>query len=907
MFIAGYIALALSGQWLAVTPGRDAAIFLGSGLYFAVLLSSAPRDWTRWAITALLVEVMVEICLYHTQPVAAAFDAAGHALGVLAGAHAVRACRGLPFQLTTLTDVVAFALAAAIVCPSVSIVISLVHLALTSQTFENVGWLTYWTADAVGVLVMTPLLLTVRQYAGAWRTVPVTRWFEAAVLLVALVTILHFIFSNQLRTVFLALPMIVWAATRFSRLGVVVIMLVFMVVIVRYSALGLGPYGVSAMGRTLLAQSFLALTSICALCLSAVIGQYQAAQIALRQARDELETRVLERTAALAESERRLRLGNELFAIARAAAKITTLEWVVASDTPNFSDECAWLRGPLPAGGEYPSFVEQIHPDDRAGFIDMRQRALDTLQGGTFEFRVVRTDHIVLWVQSYQTVFADGQGNGVRMVAAVQDISSRKQSEFSLRASEQRLRALLDGIPERAWLKDADGRYIAVNRALEEGVGLPESKIIGKTLFDIRPVAVAERNTAEERMVISHGAMMRFERPSNTRGTWVETTKTPIYEADGRYAGMVGIWRDISVRKLAEQQTLEDSEQRYRTLVTATSQSVWMLDAEGSLVAVLKSLSGRTISEVRGRKWLAFVHPEDRAAAEIAVQIAMSDKSIYEHEFRVLDNAGGWRDILARAVPVMHEDGSVREWIGTSTDISRQKKAELALRESNQTLRRLSGRREEMLEAERARIAHNLHDGAGQSLNVVRMKLAALANQQTEMAPRATLRELLGIIDQVNQDIRTLEFELSPPVLRQLGLVPALRWLGEEMQRIYDLKVSVSDDGNDKVLSQLNRAATFRAVRELLINVVKHAKVDAAHVDAHLVDKTVVITVSDMGIGFDAAGTQTTAALGLGLAIVRERIEFCGGRVTFDSTPGAGTVNTIIMPLSVAAVPGVEV
>ena len=448
LFIAGYLALAAIGQWLAVVPGHGGVIFLTGGLYFAVLLSSAPREWPRWATTALVVEIMVEIGLYQTPLLPAVFDALGHALGALAGAYAVRVCRGLPFQLTTLTDVLAFSFAAAIVCPSVGI---------------------------------------------------------------------------------------------------------------------LGPYGTYG-GHPLLAQSFLALTSICALCLSAVIEQYQAAQAALRHARDDLENRVLERTAALAESERQLREGNALFAIARAAAKITTLEWIVASNTLNFSDDPAWLLGPLPASGAYPLFTEQIHPDDRARFVEMRQRALDTLQGGTFEFRVVRTDHIVLWVQSYQTVFAGANGKVMRLVAAVQDISARKLNESSLRASEQRLRALLDGIPERAWLKDADGRYIAANRAL----------------------------------------------------------------------------------------------------VNATSQSVWVLDAEGNLTAVLKSLTGKAVADVHGRNWLDFVHPDDREGAAAAMQAAMSSKSAYEHEFRVLNSKEGWRDVLARAVPVMHADGAVREWIGTS-------------------------------------------------------------------------------------------------------------------------------------------------------------------------------------------------------------------------------------------------
>lgn len=642
---------------------------------------------------------------------------------------------------------------------------------------EGSLWLIYWTGNAAGVLVVAPLILTFRQHGPACRGVPIARWLEGAVLALLLVVMLHFIFSNRPPTVFLSLPLLLWAAVRFGMPGMTLVIATFTVIIIGYSARGLGPYGafgVSPLHSALLAQSFLALATICALCLAAIIDQYQAAQGALRRARDELEQRVRERTAALAESEQRLR------------------------------------------------------------------------------------------------------------------------------ESEQRLRAMLDGIPERAWLKDAEGRYIAVNRAREEGYGLPAAKIIGKTIFDIRP-AVAERITAEDRMVMASGVLTRIERRSNTRGTWIEITKTPIFGVDGKFAGIVGIWRDIAVRKEAEQQALLDSEQRYRTLVNATSQAIWILDAEGSLKSIIKSITGHDVGH-KDRNWLDFVHADDRAGAADAMQAAIASKAAYEHELRILKRNGGWWDVLARAVPVLHADGSVREWIGTSMDISARKQAEQAVRESHQTLRRLSGRREEMLEAERGRIAHNLHDGAAQSLNVARLKIAALAQRESEglqVAPSGELREILQVIDQVNREIRSLEFELSPPVLRQLGLVPALRWLSEEMQRSYGIDVSVSDDGEDKPLSQSNRASTFRSVRELLINVAKHAKVNAAHVDTQRVERTVVVTVSDMGAGFDAVNRDVIETSGLGLVGVRERIEFSGGNVKFNSAPGSGSVATITMPLTV--------
>ena len=130
-------------------------------------------------------------------------------------------------------------------------------------------------------------------------------------------------------------------------------------------------------------------------------------------------------------------------------------------------------------------------------------------------------------------------------------------------------------------------------------------------------------------------------------------------------------------------------------------------------------------------------------------------------------------------------------------------------------------------------------------------------------------------------------------------MVPAIGWLAEEMQRSYGLTVLINEDeGEDKPLDQTRRASMFRAVRELLINVAKHAKVNTAHVDVQRSAHDLQITVSDMGKGFDTATLDQLETSGLGLTGVRERTEFSGGCMQVSSVPGAGTAITITMPLN---------
>jgi signal transduction histidine kinase len=147
--------------------------------------------------------------------------------------------------------------------------------------------------------------------------------------------------------------------------------------------------------------------------------------------------------------------------------------------------------------------------------------------------------------------------------------------------------------------------------------------------------------------------------------------------------------------------------------------------------------------------------------------------------------------------------------------------------------------------------------------------------------------------------MRTLAFQLSPPVLHTLGLVPALEWLTEEMERVYGLQVRLSDDGAAKPLDEPSRTTLFRAVRELLINVAKHAGARMAQVTSLRSGKRITLAVSDNGSGFDYQEMLRAAPGkgGLGLMGARERLEFIGGEMHVDSRPREGTTVTLIAPL----------
>jgi signal transduction histidine kinase len=136
--------------------------------------------------------------------------------------------------------------------------------------------------------------------------------------------------------------------------------------------------------------------------------------------------------------------------------------------------------------------------------------------------------------------------------------------------------------------------------------------------------------------------------------------------------------------------------------------------------------------------------------------------------------------------------------------------------------------------------------------------------------------------------------------LFELGLLPAMQWLVEEIRRLYGIVVNLRDDGRGKALDHALRSVVFRCVRELLINVAKHAKVGAAEVALATESESLVIAVSDHGIGFDASEIdRTISGGGFGLVSIRERINHLGGDVKVESGPQGGTTITLTVPLSV--------
>jgi PAS domain S-box-containing protein len=196
-------------------------------------------------------------------------------------------------------------------------------------------------------------------------------------------------------------------------------------------------------------------------------------------------------------------------------------------------------------------------------------------------------------------------------------------------------------------------------------------------------------------------------------------------------------------------------------------------------------------------------------------------------------------------------------------------------------------------EQEKRRIATELHDCISQPLALSKIKLAHLNDMATSDESRKVIAELLGLIELTIKETRTLTFELSPPILYELGLTQAIKWLIDQFRDKYGLEIILEDNEHEKQFGHNIRFFIFQAVRELLVNIVKHAHADRVNISMTNNNESLRIIIEDNGIGFPG---HPPIKNGYGLFNIREKMNHINGHFEIDSNSGQGTIVTLVAP-----------
>ena len=233
---------------------------------------------------------------------------------------------------------------------------------------------------------------------------------------------------------------------------------------------------------------------------------------------------------------------------------------------------------------------------------------------------------------------------------------------------------------------------------------------------------------------------------------------------------------------------------------------------------------------------------------------------------------------------LIQEHGRLVGIQGIARDVTERKQAEQALRSLN-----------ERLEEEAKRIAHALHDDAGQLLSTVHLALDEFAHGLPPEA-RAGLHTVKELLDQIQEELRRLSHELRPTILDDLGLLPALEFLAVRVTKRSGLSITVQGSTEGRLAASVE-TAFYRSVQEALTNAARHAQATRVDVEIRHVEGAVLCTVRDNGVGFRVSTILSRRGdRGLGLIGIRERADALGGTLEIKSAPGQGTELLIAIP-----------
>lgn len=365
---------------------------------------------------------------------------------------------------------------------------------------------------------------------------------------------------------------------------------------------------------------------------------------------------------------------------------------------------------------------------------------------------------------------------------------------------------------------------------------------------------------------------------------------------------------EIALYKHNIEKKLRDSKRWLAATLESIGDSVIACDTKGRIVfmnPVAEALMRWKHKDVLGkplRQVLKVVSEETHKVVEDPAAKAIRDGVVVSLENLILITRDGAQTAIDDSIaPIRNDKGKIAGVVIVLRDATERKKAQNNLLEYQAKLKSLASVLTIIEERERRYIAKELHDQIGQSLVVSKMKLEMMRESASSGDLRKTLGEICNTLGQAIQDTRSLMFELSSPVLNELGLETAVaEWLDEEMQEKHGIKSEFEDDGQPKPLDDDLRALLFRNVQELLLNVVKHAHANKVKVSIHRVGSRICVSVEDDGIGFDpgkVAAAEARTEGGFGLFGIRERLEGLGGHIEIDSVPGHGANITLMAPL----------
>lgn len=347
--------------------------------------------------------------------------------------------------------------------------------------------------------------------------------------------------------------------------------------------------------------------------------------------------------------------------------------------------------------------------------------------------------------------------------------------------------------------------------------------------------------------------------------------------------------------------SLKMAAEKYRTIADFTYNWETWLSPSGEYMYVspsCKRVSGYSVNEfmLDPALLLKIIHPEDRHLAEEQFFNALhGDRTPYSFEYRILTRDGSERWIGHHFQPVFDSMGNFMGQRGSSHDITQRKVAERILIDSQKHLRQLSQRMDAITEAERTRIAREIHDELGHLLTALKFDMEAIINRPDDFESelKTELGTMMDMVDSLIDSVRKIATELRPGILDHLGLFPAIEWQLKQFRLRTKICYSISMNDMEISFDKNETTIIFRILQEILTNIARHAAATHVKVLLNKSDSDFMMEVTDNGVGFEYDDIPQINTLGL--TGMKERALSIGGELQINSKPGKGTVVRLLL------------
>lgn len=496
----------------------------------------------------------------------------------------------------------------------------------------------------------------------------------------------------------------------------------------------------------------------------------------------------------------------------------------------------------------------------------------------------------------------DGKGGVYGLCGMALDITERKRAEQALEESEARLRALVESMDDIAIEIEETGICVNLWTANQSLLPLPKERMIGRRVDLVFGPEFGRCFPPAFSRVLATGlaGAIEYSRASSEGKRWFAGRISLIRAGGGGRKSACLLVREITDRKTAEE-TLRESEERVRVIVDgARDYAMFMLDPQGRVLSWnigAERVKGYRASEIVGKHFSMFYPAEDVQAGkpDRLLAIAAAEGSCEDEGWRVRkDGSRFWANVLITAFRDKH--GNLRGFSKVTHDITKQKRAEDAVRE-------LSGRLLRAQDEERRKLARELHDSTAQTLAALTLNLGVVKQyaRLDENAPAARcLDQSLELAREAARETRTLSYLLHPPLLEEAGLAHALRCYLDGFVGRTNIRVNLEVSDELGRLPHELETALFRVVQECLSNIHRHSASPTAEVRLVRNAEHITLEVRDHGKGvpevLSNCSLSPEATLGVGIQGMRERVRQLGGQIAIaPATPG--TLVRAVLPL----------